>query len=91
MLGSFVQEGVGLIMSCRRHGFCWCCGDGEEAHRSESCGMVHAWLEKNSSFLEMANWVLANARREALPQVEVSAHDDMKMKCLPFILIINYI
>ncbi|PAN43672.1 hypothetical protein PAHAL_8G254600 [Panicum hallii] len=43
-----------------RHGFCWRCG--EEAHRPLSCETVRAWLEKNSSFSETANWVLANTK-----------------------------
>ncbi|CAN6373431.1 unnamed protein product [Urochloa humidicola] len=42
------------------HAFCW--GFGEEAHRPVSCGMVQAWLAKNKSDSETANWVLANTK-----------------------------
>ncbi|XP_066337565.1 probable E3 ubiquitin-protein ligase ARI8 isoform X2 [Miscanthus floridulus] len=44
-----------------RHGFCWGCG--EEAHRPVSCGTVRAWLAKNASDSETANWVVANTKR----------------------------
>ncbi|CAN6269642.1 unnamed protein product [Urochloa humidicola] len=43
-----------------RHGFCWSCG--EEAHRPVSCDTVRAWLAKNASDAETANWVLAMLR-----------------------------
>ncbi|CAN6373432.1 unnamed protein product [Urochloa humidicola] len=42
------------------HVFCWGCG--EEAHRPVSCGMVRAWLAKNKSDSETANWVLVNTK-----------------------------
>jgi ariadne-1 len=42
------------------HGFCWRCG--EEAHRPVSCGTVCAWLAKNESDSETANWVLSNTK-----------------------------
>ncbi|CAN6363655.1 unnamed protein product [Urochloa humidicola] len=42
------------------HGFCWNCG--EEAHRPVTCGTVRAWLAKNKSDSETANWVLANTK-----------------------------
>ncbi|WVZ49966.1 hypothetical protein U9M48_001276, partial [Paspalum notatum var. saurae] len=38
------------------HGFCW------EAHRPVPCGTVRAWLSKNSSDAETANWVLVNTK-----------------------------
>ena len=44
-----------------RHGFCWACG--EEAHRPVSCGTVRAWLAKNASDSETANWVVAHTKR----------------------------
>ncbi|KAG2561233.1 hypothetical protein PVAP13_8KG163800 [Panicum virgatum] len=44
-----------------RHGFCWRCG--EEAHRPVSCATVRAWLAKNASDSETANWVVANTKR----------------------------
>ncbi|XP_062182571.1 probable E3 ubiquitin-protein ligase ARI5 [Phragmites australis] len=43
-----------------KHGFCWSCG--EEAHRPVSCGTARAWLLKNSSDSETANWVVANTK-----------------------------
>ena len=42
------------------HGFCWSCG--EEAHRPVSCETVRAWLAKNVSDSETANWVLTNTK-----------------------------
>ncbi|CAO2142676.1 unnamed protein product [Urochloa humidicola] len=40
--------------------FCWRCS--EEPHRPVSCGTVRAWLAKNKSDSETANWVLANTK-----------------------------
>ncbi|CAN6382024.1 unnamed protein product [Urochloa humidicola] len=48
-----------VLCECR-HGFCWSCG--EEAHRPVSCGTVRAWLAKNKSDSETANWVVANTK-----------------------------
>ncbi|WVZ49970.1 hypothetical protein U9M48_001276 [Paspalum notatum var. saurae] len=42
------------------HGFCWLCN--EEAHWPVPCSTVRAWLAKNSSDAETANWVLANTK-----------------------------
>ncbi|CAD6255360.1 unnamed protein product [Miscanthus lutarioriparius] len=42
------------------HGFCWSCG--EEAHRPLSCVTVRAWLAKNVSYSETANWVLTHTK-----------------------------
>ncbi|KAL6908121.1 hypothetical protein ACP4OV_002291 [Aristida adscensionis] len=42
------------------HGFCFRCG--EEAHRPVSCATVRAWLLKNVSDGENANWLLANTK-----------------------------
>ncbi|TVU23618.1 hypothetical protein EJB05_25994, partial [Eragrostis curvula] len=42
------------------HAFCFRCG--EEAHRPVTCGTVRAWLAKNASDSETANWVLANTK-----------------------------
>ncbi|CAL5029472.1 unnamed protein product [Urochloa decumbens] len=49
-----------VFCECSRHGFCWGCG--EEAHRPVSCETVRAWLAKNVSDAETANWVLANTK-----------------------------
>nr|XP_034570064.1 probable E3 ubiquitin-protein ligase ARI10 [Setaria viridis] len=43
-----------------RHGFCWRCS--EEAHRPVSCDTVRAWLAKNSSEEETANWILTKTK-----------------------------
>ncbi|KAF8738583.1 hypothetical protein HU200_013956 [Digitaria exilis] len=51
---------VNDVFCACRHGFCWRCGD--EAHRPVSCDTVRAWLAKNSSDAESANWVLANTK-----------------------------
>ncbi|KAK1632745.1 hypothetical protein QYE76_007060 [Lolium multiflorum] len=43
-------------------GYGFCLGCGEEAHRPVSCDTVRAWLVKNGSDSETANWVLANTK-----------------------------
>ncbi|PWZ38594.1 putative E3 ubiquitin-protein ligase ARI7 [Zea mays] len=55
-----VASAVDVVCGCR-HAFCWRCG--EEAHRPVSCGTVRAWLAKNASDSETANWVVANTKR----------------------------
>ncbi|XP_044955369.1 probable E3 ubiquitin-protein ligase ARI5 [Hordeum vulgare subsp. vulgare] len=58
-VGCARYDATDVFCKCR-HGFCWSCG--EEAHRPVSCGTVHAWLAKNKSDSESANWVLANTK-----------------------------
>ncbi|OEL25826.1 putative E3 ubiquitin-protein ligase ARI5 [Dichanthelium oligosanthes] len=53
------DDATEVFCACR-HGFCWICG--EEAHRPVSCGTVRAWMAKNKSDSESANWVLANTK-----------------------------
>ncbi|CAO2036911.1 unnamed protein product [Urochloa humidicola] len=53
------DEARDVFCDCR-HGFCWSCS--EEAHRPVSCDTVRAWLAKNMSDAETANWVLANTK-----------------------------
>ncbi|XP_066334446.1 probable E3 ubiquitin-protein ligase ARI8 [Miscanthus floridulus] len=52
-------DAADVLCACR-HGFCWSCG--EEAHRPVSCDTVRAWLDKNASYTETSNWVLANTK-----------------------------
>lgn len=40
--------------------FCFACN--EEAHRPVECGMVKAWLLKNTAESENMNWILANTK-----------------------------
>ncbi|KAF7081713.1 hypothetical protein CFC21_085626 [Triticum aestivum] len=58
-VGCAGYDATDVFCKCR-HGFCWSCG--EEAHRPVSCGTVRAWLAKNKSDSETANWVLANTK-----------------------------
>ncbi|PUZ45741.1 hypothetical protein GQ55_8G249300 [Panicum hallii var. hallii] len=58
-VGCAGDDAADVLCRCR-HGFCWSCG--EEAHRPVSCGTVRAWLAKNKSDSETANWVLANTK-----------------------------
>ncbi|CAN6363656.1 unnamed protein product [Urochloa humidicola] len=54
------DAGAADVFCACRHGFCWRCG--EEAHRPVSCDTVRAWLDKNNSYSETANWVLDNTK-----------------------------
>ncbi|CAL4978908.1 unnamed protein product [Urochloa decumbens] len=58
-LSSGDDDATDVFCACR-HGFCWRCG--EEAHRPVSCETVRAWLDKNNSYSETANWVLDNTK-----------------------------
>jgi ariadne-1 len=58
-VGCAGDDATDVFCKCR-HGFCWSCG--EEAHRPVSCGTVRAWLAKNKSDSETANWMLANTK-----------------------------
>ncbi|KAL6654615.1 hypothetical protein ACP70R_008080 [Stipagrostis hirtigluma subsp. patula] len=57
--GSADDATADVFCDCR-HGFCFRCG--EEAHRPVSCDTVRAWLAKNVSDSENANWLLANTK-----------------------------
>ncbi|KAL6654618.1 hypothetical protein ACP70R_008083 [Stipagrostis hirtigluma subsp. patula] len=52
-------DATDVFCACE-HGFCFRCG--EEAHRPVTCDTVRAWLLKNSSDSENANWLLANTK-----------------------------
>jgi ariadne-1 len=58
-IGSAAYAAADVFCACR-HGFCWGCS--EEAHRPVSCDTVRAWLEKNSTYSETANWVVRNTK-----------------------------
>ncbi|KAL6654619.1 hypothetical protein ACP70R_008084 [Stipagrostis hirtigluma subsp. patula] len=57
--GSAADATADVFCSCR-HGFCFRCG--EEAHRPVPCDTVRAWLAKNVSDSENANWLLTNTK-----------------------------
>ncbi|WVZ49969.1 hypothetical protein U9M48_001276 [Paspalum notatum var. saurae] len=60
VLGDGAAEAPADVFCACGHGFCWRCN--EEAHRPVPCGTVRAWLSKNSSDAETANWVLVNTK-----------------------------
>ncbi|CAD6255832.1 unnamed protein product [Miscanthus lutarioriparius] len=70
-----------VFCACR-HGFCWSCG--EEAHRPVSCDTVRAWLDKNASYTETSNWMLANTKHCPRCRLPIEKNQGcMHMTCPP--------
>ncbi|XP_021317848.1 probable E3 ubiquitin-protein ligase ARI8 [Sorghum bicolor] len=80
-LGGAAAAAADVFCACR-HGFCWSCG--EEAHRPVTCDTVRAWLDKNASYTETSNWVLANTKHCPRCRLPIEKNQGcMHMTCPP--------